>query len=101
MAQSLQPGDKIRWCGMHTNGAYHLEKLKLIRGQRNFRRPKCVCGTRYKSKGVNQKLKCTNCDLEVEDSWDFDVIESKWVEPPIPSRRHLSKPLNRIGKSEC
>ena len=101
LAQSLQPGDKIRWCGMHTNGAYHLEKLKLIRGQRNFRRPKCVCGTRYKSKGANQKLKCPNCDSEVEEYWDFDVIESPWVEPPIPSRRHLSKPLNRIGKSEC
>ena len=101
LAQSLKPGDIIRWYGLHSNHAYHLEKLKLIRGERNFRRPKCVCGTRYKSKGVDQKLKCPNCDSEVEEYWDFDVIESPWVEPPIPSRRHLSKPLNRIGKSEC
>ena len=101
LAQSLQPGDKISWNGMYSNHVYHLEKLKLIRGERNFRRPKCACGTRYKSKGANQKLKCPNCDSEVNASWDFDVIESQWVEPPISSRRHLSKPLNRIGKSEC
>lgn len=101
LAQSLQPGDKISWNGMYSNNVYHLEKLKLIRGERNFRRPKCACGTRYKSKGANQKLKCPNCDSEVNSSWDFDVIESQWVEPPISSRRHLSKPLSRIGKSEC
>ena len=101
LAQSLQPGDKISWNGMYSNNVYHLEKLKLIRGERNFRRPKCACGTRYKSKGANQKLKYPNCDSEVNSSWDFDVIESQWVEPPISSRRHLSKPLNRIGKSEC
>ncbi len=101
LAQSLQPGDKIRWSGLaEPSACYHLEKLKLIRGERNYRRPKCECGTRYKSKGSNQKLKCPRCGSMADQLWEFDVIQSEWVEPPASYRRHLSKPINRICKSE-
>ena len=102
LAQSLKEGDQIRWFGLSgTDGAYHLEKLKLLCGQRNHRRPLCSCGSRYKSKGANQKLKCPSCESTTENQWDFDVIHSDWTEPPPSYRRHLSKPLGRIGKSEC
>lgn len=102
LAQSLKEGDQIRWCGLSgSDGAFHLEKLKLIRGQRNFRRPRCSCGSRYKSKGVDQKLKCPSCESIADNLWDFDVIHSDWTEPPPSYRRHLSKPIERIGKSEC
>ena len=101
LAQSLQPGDQIRWYGLlNTDGSYHLEKLKLIRGERNRRRPKCVCGNRYKSKGTNQNLKCPRCQSTTTQLWEFDVVESDWKEPPSSTRRHLSKPLDRNGKSE-
>jgi tRNA(Ile2)-agmatinylcytidine synthase len=102
LAQSLQPGDEIRWFGLcDSSGSYHLEKLRLIRGSRNHRRPKCACGSRYKSKGVNQKLKCPSCESTTNQYWEFDIINSDWTEPPASARRHLSKPLARIGKSEC
>ena len=101
LAQSLQPGDKIEWYGLTDgHGVYHLEKLRIVSGTRNGKRPKCPCGFRYKSKGLNQKLKCPKCKLTTENRWDTEVTETDWLEPPISSRRHLSKPLGRIGKSE-
>ena len=101
LAQSLEKGDVIEWYGLpDSSGTFHLEKLKLVQGQRNHKRPKCKCGSRFKSKGENQPLKCPDCGLTTEKTWESHSIQSNWAEPPVSTRRHLSKPLSRIGKSE-
>ena len=55
LAQSLKEGDQIRWFGLSGAMEHTILKLKLLCGQRNHRRPLCSCGSRYKSKGANQK----------------------------------------------
>ena len=101
LAQSLCEGDYIEWRGLESpDGSIHLEQLRLIQGIRNKRRPICQCGTRYKSKGTNQGLQCPSCKSLSDDEWDIDYISSEWVEPNASQRRHLSKPLSRLGKPE-
>ncbi|MDP6905790.1 MAG: DUF1743 domain-containing protein, partial [Candidatus Thalassarchaeaceae archaeon] len=59
LAQSMKEGDSIEWIGLESpDGTIHLEKLKLVNGIRNLRRPVCSCGARFKSKGKSQDLKC-------------------------------------------
>ena len=101
LSQTLQLGDEIEWYGLTDGeGSIHIEKLRLIRGQRNRMRPYCICGSRYKSQGTGQPLRCPKCGSNIDDFWTFDTIESEWKEPPASHRRHLSKPLSRKGKSE-
>jgi len=101
LCQQLTVGDHIEWFGLSNfDGTVHLERLRLIRGERNRTRPNCICGQRFKSKGKNQPLRCPNCGAISPDSWDSEFIDSDWQEPPPSHRRHLSKPLSRMGKSE-
>jgi tRNA(Ile2) C34 agmatinyltransferase TiaS len=101
LSQNLQPGDEIEWLGLaDPEGSIHLEKLRLVSGGRNKSRPICDCGTRYKSQGQNQSLRCPNCGSKHPDEWVYELINSDWKEPPASHRRHLSKPLTRRGKSE-
>ena len=101
LAQSLVIGDEIEWYGLFDNmGTVHLERLRLSHGKRNLKRPACQCGSRYKSKGKNQGLKCPSCGSIEDDIWDFETQISDWVEPFASNRRHLSKPLSRMGNPE-
>ena len=101
LAQQLAPGDEIEWYGLHDlDGIIHLERLRLISGERNKERPKCQCGSRYKSQGKNQHLRCPSCGSKHENSWQSESISSDWKEPPSSYRRHLAKPLSRMSKSE-
>ncbi len=101
LAQNLEPGDAIEWWGLtNTDESVHLERLRLIRGERNRTRPICKCGTRYKSQGRGQSLKCPKCSSIHQNVWCFDIDSSDWKEPPPSHRRHLSKPLSRMGNPE-
>ena len=101
LSQELRAGDEIEWFGLSdTAGNIHLERLRLVSGVRNKVRPICTCGTRYKSKGQNQPLRCPNCGSRHADEWKSEQINSDWKEPPASHRRHLAKPLTRRGKSE-
>lgn len=101
LSQELIEGDKIQWLGLeHNDGSFHLERIRLVDGQRNRARPICSCGRRYKSQGKNQSLKCPNCGSKHADFWCTDNVDSDWKEPPASHRRHLAKPLSRMGKSE-
>ena len=101
LAQSLKVGDEIEWYGLLDNtNTVHLEKLRLSHGKRNSTRPVCECGSRYKSRGKNQGLKCPSCGSIKDDIWDFEVRIGDWVEPFTSFRRHLSKPLSRMGNPE-
>ena len=101
LAQQLIPGDRIEWHGLYDfDGDIHLERLRLIEGVRNKHRPNCGCGRRYKSQGTNQPLRCPSCGTEHQNLWLTEIITTEWKEPPPSFRRHLAKPLSRIGKSE-
>ena len=101
LAQQLIPGDRIEWYGLaDLEGDIHLERLRLIEGERNKHRPNCSCGSRYKSQGRNQSLRCPSCGSEHENIWLTEIISTEWKEPPPSFRRHLAKPLSRMGKSE-
>jgi tRNA(Ile2)-agmatinylcytidine synthase len=101
LSQRLMAGDNIEWLGLeHSDGSIHLERIRLVHGERNRVRPICNCGRRYKSQGQNQPLKCPYCKFKHADVWCVDNIDSDWKEPPPSHRRHLAKPLSRRGKSE-
>lgn len=101
LAQRLIPGDRIEWYGLHDfDGGIHLERLRLIEGERNKQRPNCRCGSRYKSQGTNQPLRCPSCGSEHQNMWLTEIVSTDWKEPPPSYRRHLAKPLSRMGKSE-
>jgi len=101
LAQRLSPGDRIEWYGLHDfDGVIHLERLRLIEGERNKQRPNCCCGSRYKSQGTNQLLRCPSCGSEHQNMWLTEIVSTDWKEPPPSYRRHLAKPLSRRGKSE-
>ena len=82
------------------DGNFHLERLRLIAGERNKVRPTCRCGSRFKSQGTNQSLRCPSCGLEHENLWEAEMSSTDWQEPPPSYRRHMAKPLSRMGKSE-
>ena len=99
LAQELVVGDTIEWWGLtNIDESVHLERLRLIEGERNRTRPLCKCGSRYKSQGKGQPLKCPKCSTIHQDVWHFDIETSDWKEPPPSHRRHLSKPLSRMGQ---
>ena len=101
LAQSLVVGDMIEWNGLADHeGIIHLERLRLIQGDRDKTRPNCNCGTRYKSQGNQQPLRCPSCGSEHDNVWLSQTISSDWKEPAPSNRRHLSKPLSRKGKSQ-
>ena len=101
LAQKLTPGDQIEWYGLQDlDGNIHLERLRLIVGERNKVRPRCGCGSRFKSQGTNQPLRCPSCGLEHDNLWVTEILTSEWREPSPSNRRHLAKPLSRMGKSE-
>ena len=102
LAQTLHEGDQIEWMGLEApDGTYHLERLRLVKGARNRMRPLCECGSRMKSLGRNQGLRCPSCGSLEENRWECDWVEHDWVEPPASERRHLAKPLSRTIKSEA
>lgn len=101
LAQNLRIGDEIEWSGLRDlKGTYHLEKVRLLKGYRNRARPLCTCGSRFKSQGKSQPLRCKNCGKKNPDTWVEEIIDSDWKEPHASNRRHLSKPLSRKGKYE-
>jgi tRNA(Ile2)-agmatinylcytidine synthase len=99
LASRLKKDDLIAWQGLNSpEGDIHLEQLKLIKGKpRELKRPLCVCGSRLKSAGKSQPLRCEKCQSTHPRLWSGNQIkESDWVEPDSSQRRHLAKPLGRI-----
>ncbi|MDD4222715.1 MAG: DNA-binding protein, partial [Candidatus Methanomethylophilus sp.] len=76
--------------------------LTLAPEYRKISNPVCpCCGRTMSSVGRNQGFRCRHCDTRAaepvrkkETRW----IVPGWYEPPAGSRRHLSKPLKRMGE---
>ena len=93
LAQWLEIGDSIEWMGMEFEGKIHLEAIRVTKSNRNLR-PLCKCGTRMKSMGSNQGVRCPKCKQKSSQQWSVENREppiSGWAQPPVDKRRHLAK----------
>jgi len=99
LLQKCIEGDEIEFIGLFHKDIYYLERLALLKpALRKAMRPICECGTRMKSKGKRQFLKCPKCANTTEQQWIGQAIEPvDWAEPPADRRRHLAAPLSRIN----
>ena len=93
IAQWVEVGDSIEWMGLHYEGIYHLEAIKVTDSNKKVR-PLCECGARMKSMGANQGVRCPKCKLKKSTGWTIEKREPPvlgWAQPPVDKRRHLAK----------
>ncbi|MBO7409646.1 MAG: DNA-binding protein, partial [Candidatus Methanomethylophilaceae archaeon] len=58
------------------------------------------CGKKMESIGKGQGYRCRRCHTKTKDAVyakNIRWILPGWYEPPTCARRHLSKPLKRMG----
>ena len=94
-AQWLNSGDSFECLGLEFEGKIHLEGLKVL-GSISRERPLCECGTRMKSMGKGQGVRCPKCKASSDNVWiESDRIPpvGGWAQPPVDKRRHLAKTL--------
>ncbi len=100
VAQWLQIGDKFSCKGLIHEGMVHVEAIKVLTSQERSR-PVCECGTRMKSMGKGQGLRCPSCKKTSADSWTITERippVSGWAQPPADKRRHLAQDLSNLPK---
>jgi len=106
VVRALRPGDRVRLIGAireepRTLNIEKLQVLSLIEESRKLANPLCPkCGKRAKSMGRQVGFRCSRCGQDFPRSAAVvervkRPLEPRWYEPPVGSRRHLSKPLSR------
>ena len=102
----LLPGDVIEVMGEYREdpSTLNVEKLhviSLVPDMVKISNPICPsCGKRMGSIGKGQGYRCKSCHTKSNDSLFEERIRwivPGWYEPPTAARRHLSKPLKRMG----
>lgn len=103
----LVPGDEIEVMGELRESPYtlNIEKMHVIRTVDEFEKvsnPVCPsCGRTMSSVGKGQGYRCRRCgtrsDVPVVRRLTRWIVPG-WYEPPTAARRHLSKPLKRMGE---
>ena len=95
LAQWLEIGDSFEYMGMEYDGDIHLEAI-MVTSSKTQTRPLCRCGTRMKSMGKGQGVRCPKCRTKTTESWVEEErvppIEG-WAQPPVDKRRHLAKTI--------
>jgi tRNA(Ile2)-agmatinylcytidine synthase len=106
VARRLVPGDKVVLYGSvrHSPRTINVERIKierLARVEKKVANPMCQdCGKRMKSVGKGKGYRCVKCGKKSSKPEMKTVerkLEKKCYEPPVCARRHLSKPLKRMG----
>ena len=95
LAQWLGMGDSFECIGLEYEGQIHVEALRVLESKVR-QRPLCECGTRMKSMGANQGVRCPKCKTKNEITWTEHFRTPTlqgWVQPPVDKRRHLAKTL--------
>ena len=95
IAQWLEVGDSVEYIGMMFEGKTHLEGI-CVRDSKVKVRPTCECGTKMKSMGSGQGVRCPKCKTRSEIQWltvNRHPPISGWVQPPYDKRRHLAKTM--------
>ena len=98
LAQWLKNEDLISFNGLlNHEGVYHLERLRVDKSSNEKIRPLCKkCDVKMKSMGKNQPVRCPKCREKSDQLWvEVSRIPplTGWVQAPMDSRRHLTKPL--------
>ena len=102
--RALRPNDEVVIFGelRESPRTLNIEKLHIVslaKSTIKIANPKCsVCGKTMKSVGKGQGYRCKNCSTKSNDVVlveECRTISEGWYEPPVCSRRHLSKPLKR------
>jgi tRNA(Ile2)-agmatinylcytidine synthase len=107
VVRALHPGDRIVVYGELRNEprTLNIEKMRiieLVEIREKIGNPICPsCGKRMKSIGKSAGYRCRRCGGKLfEADAEYRIvprsIQIGWYEPPVSSRRHLSKPLKRI-----
>ncbi len=107
LVKALDVGDRVQAIGAvrRLPWTLNIEKLNVefvALVQRKVGNPWCArCKRRAKSTGHKQGYRCPRCRTRFPMSaGTFVQVERKlkpgWYEPPVGSRRHLSKPLKRM-----
>ncbi len=110
IVQLLVPGDKVRVIGAvrRSPKTVNLEKIEILRLAlltRKLENPRCPgCAVRMKSLGSRAAYRCSRCGHYEPRNAEIRApvlrgLAVGWHEPPVGSRRHLSKPLKRMGVS--
>jgi tRNA(Ile2)-agmatinylcytidine synthase len=80
------------------------EKVRVIRVAEKCEKisnPLCgVCGRTMESVGKGKGYRCRSCHTSAERPQTKKAVRwvrEGWYEPPTAARRHLSKPLKRMG----
>lgn len=101
----LIPGDIVTVLGELRNDprTLNVEKIGITSLAEDIEEsnPACPsCGKRMKSSGKGQGYRCKACRTHAKDTETTTKqrqIAVGWYEPPAAARRHLSKPLKRMG----
>lgn len=102
----LVPGDVVEVLGELRDlpRTLNIEKIHVISTVDEYRKvsnPICpICSRTMKSIGKGEGFKCKKCHTRSSVPVSVKVsrqIVPGWYEPPTAARRHLSKPLKRMG----
>lgn len=108
VVRSLVVGDRVIAMGELRDSprTLNVEKLRILSLEEVWEKegnPECPgCGKKMKSVGYGKGYRCRRCGTKATDSSVRLVpmqrdLELGWYEPPVCSRRHLSKPLKRMS----
>jgi len=110
VALSLIKGDKvcigggIRKASKNHPRILNLEFIDVINLEKNLIKsnPICKkCDKKMKSKGKNQGYQCTKCGKKLANKIILEIprkIKKQLYIPSVSAHRHLSRPLQRIGR---
>jgi tRNA(Ile2)-agmatinylcytidine synthase len=106
---NLAEGDAIGVAGelREEPRTLNAEKVKVIRiaeKHEKISNPVCSgCGRTMESVGKGKGYRCRKCRTSAESPLTKNAVRwvrEGWYEPPAASRRHLSKPLKRMGAEQ-
>ena len=101
----IQVGGGVRKASKNFPRIINLEYIKIISLEKNYSKtnPLCKkCNKKMKSKGQNQGFQCVRCGKKTPKKTIIEIsrkIKKQLYLPKISAHRHLSRPMQRIGKT--
>jgi len=98
-------GGGIRRASKKHNRTLNVEFIKILKLEKHYKmtNPLCNnCNKKMKSKGKNQGFECVKCENKADKKIRTEIprkIEPKLYVPAVTAHRHLTRPLQRIGRT--